>query len=131
MILHLVLLIFHFELLAASIEQQEAANEKLRAQGEESLEQRRIAEQARIEGIQMSEAQRVQDARAQGEQFMFNQRENREMQKINRTAAQLDNARMAVAQAQRDGTAAITGAIGGIANALTKVDGGSSGDGND
>jgi len=114
---------------AASIEQQEAANEKLRAQGEESLEQRRIAEQARIEGIQMSEAQRVQDARAQGEQFMFNQRENREMQKINRTAAQLDNARMAVAQAQRDGTAAITGAIGGIANALTKVDGGSSGDG--
>jgi hypothetical protein len=113
---------------AASIEQQEAANEKLRAQGEESLEQRRIQEQARIEGIQMSEAQRVQDARAQGEQFMFNQRENREMQKINRTAAQLDNARMAVAQAQRDGTAAITGAIGGIANALTKVDGGSSGD---
>ncbi len=115
---------------AASIEQQEAANEKLRAQGEESLEQRRIQEQARIEGIQMSEAQRVQDARAQGEQFMFNQRENREMQKINRTAAQLDNARAAVAQAQRDGTAAITGAIGGIANALTKVDGGSTGDDN-
>jgi hypothetical protein len=113
---------------AASIEQQEAANEKLRAQGEESLEQRRIQEQARIEGIQMSEAQRVQDARAQGEQFMFNQRENREMQKINRTAAQLDNARMAVAQAQRDGTAAITGAIGGIANALTKVDGGGTDD---
>jgi len=30
----------------------------------------------------MSEAQRVQQARAQGEQFMFNQRENREMQKL-------------------------------------------------
>ena len=113
---------------AASIEQQEAQNEKLRAQGEESLEQRQIAEKARIEGIQMSEAQRVQQARAQGEQFMFNQRENREMQKINRTAAQLDNARMAVAQAQRDSTSAITGAIGGIANALTKVPGSSSGD---
>jgi chromosome segregation ATPase len=108
---------------AASIEQQEVANEKLRAQGEESLEQRRIAEQARIEGIQMSEAQRVQQARSQGEQFMFNQREQREMQQINRTAAQLDNARAAVAQAQRDGTSAITGAIGGIANALTKVPG--------
>ena len=76
----------------------------------------------------MSEAQRVQQARAQGEQFMFNQRESREMQKINRTASQLDNARAAVAQAQRDGTSAITGAIGGIANALTKIDGGSSGD---
>ena len=109
---------------AASIEQQEAQNERMRAEGEANLEQRQLAEKARIEGIQMSEAQRVQQARAQGEQFMFNQRENREMQKINRTAAQLDNARMAVAQAQRDGTAAITGAIGGIANALTKVDGG-------
>jgi len=108
---------------SASIEQQEAQNEKLRAQGEESLEQRQIAEKGRIEGIKMSEAQRVQQARAQGEQFMFNQRENREMQKINRTAAQLDNARAAVAQAQRDGTSAITGAIGGIANALTKVPG--------
>jgi hypothetical protein len=115
---------------AASIEQQEAQNERMRAEGEANLEQRQLAEKARIEGIQMSEAQRVQDARAQGEQFMFNQRENREMQKINRTAAQLDNARAAVAQAQRDGTAAITGAIGGIANALTKVDGGSTGDDN-
>ena len=113
---------------AASIEQQEVQNEKLRAQGEESLEQRQIAEKGRIEGLQMSEAQRVQQARAQGEQFMFNQRESREMQKINRTASQLDNARAAVAQAQRDGTSAITGAIGGIANALTKIDGGSSGD---
>jgi len=111
---------------AASIEQQEVQNEKLRAQGEESLEQRQIAEKGRIEGLKMSEAQRVQQARAQGEQFMFNQRENREMQQINRTAAQLDNARAAVAQAQRDSTSAITGAIGGIANALTKVDGGSS-----
>ena len=53
------------------------------------------------------------------------------MQKINRTAAQLDNARMAVAQAQRDGTAAITGAIGGIANALTKIDGGNTGNTDD
>jgi hypothetical protein len=109
---------------SASIEQQEAANERLRAQGEEGLEQRRISEAQRIEGIKMSEAQRVQQAKAQGEQFMFNQRENREMQKINRTATQLDNASMAMAQANRDRTSAITGAIGGIATALTKVDSG-------
>ena len=115
---------------SASIEQQEAANEKLRAQGEADLEQRRIAEAQRIEGIQMSEAQRVQQAKAQGEQFMFNARETREMQKINRTAAQLDNARAAMAQASRDGTAAITGAIGGITTALTKVDGSNSNNNN-
>ena len=108
---------------SASIEQQEAANEKMRAQGEADLEQRQIAEAQRVEGIQMSEAQRVQQAKAQGEQFMFNARETREMQKINRTAAQLDNAMASMAQARRDGTSAITGAIGGITTALTKVGG--------
>ena len=100
--------------ISASIEQQEVANEKLRAQGEQELEARVIAEKQRIEGIQMSEAGKVQQARAQGQAFMFNQRENREQQKIDRTAAELDNARMMAAQAGADATSAMTGMIGGI-----------------
>ena len=59
---------------------------------------------------------------------MFNARETREMQKINRTASQLDNAMASVAQANRDRTSAITGAIGGITTALTKIDGGGTDD---
>jgi len=106
---------------AASIESQEAANEKMRAQGEEMLEQRVMAEKQRIEGIQLSQAEKVQQAEASGKEFVFRQREEREMQKINRTAAQLDNAQAQLAQARRDGTAAITGAIGGITNALGKI----------
>lgn len=106
---------------AASIEQQEAANEKMRAQGEEMLEQRVMAEKQRIEGIQLSQAEKVQQAEASGKEFVFRQKEEREMQKINRTAAQLDNAQAQLAQARRDGTAAITGAIGGITNALGKI----------
>ena len=106
---------------SASIEQQEVANEKLRAQGEESLEQRRIAEKQRIEGIQMSQAERVQQAEASGAQFMFSQRENREQQKIDRTAAELDNARQMAAQAQADRTSALTGMIGGVANSLASA----------
>jgi len=102
-------------------EQQEVANEKLRAQGEESLEQRRIAEKQRIEGIQMSQAERVQQAEASGAQFMFSQRENREQQKIDRTAAELDNARQMAAQAQADRTSALTGMIGGVANSLASA----------
>ena len=47
---------------AASIEQQEAGNEKLRAQGEADLENRQLAEKQRIEGISMSEDQKMQDA---------------------------------------------------------------------
>jgi len=104
---------------SAGIEQQEVANEKLRAQGEESLEQRRVAEKQRIEGIQISQADKVQQARAQGQQFMFGQREQREQVQLDRVSNQLDNANMAMAQAQADGTAALTGMIGGVMNSLT------------
>ena len=106
---------------SASIEQQEAQNEKMRAEGEADLESRRMAEKQRIEGIQMSEAQRVQQAEVDGKQFMFNARENREQQKIDRTAAELDNARMAMNQARADRTSAMTGMIGGIANSLSSA----------
>jgi len=104
--------------ISASIENQEVANEKQRAMGEADLEQRKISEQQRIEGIQMSEAAKVQQAEAQGKQFVFSATEQRQDAKIDRTASQLDNAQAQLAQARADGTAAITGAIGGIANAL-------------
>ena len=110
---------------SASIEQQEVSNEKMRAQGEADLEQRKIAEQQRIEGIQMSQTEKVQTAEAQGAQFVFNATENREDAKIDRVATQLDNAQAQMAQAQADGTAAITGAIGGIATAFTPSSGSS------
>ena len=107
---------------SASIERQEAANEKLRAQGEESLEQRRLAEASRVEGIQMSEAQRMQSIESQGALFQFQQKEVRETQQLDRVSAQLDNARMAMAQANRDQTSALTGALGGITTALGKIE---------
>jgi len=106
---------------AASIEQQEAQNEKLRAQGEESLEQRRMAEQSRIEGIQMSEAQRMQSLESQGRLFEYSEKDKREQAKIDRTAAELDNARMMAAQAASDQTSALTGAIGGITSSLASA----------
>ena len=106
---------------AASIEQQEAQNEKLRAQGEESLEQRRMTEQARIEGIQMSEAQRMQSIESQGRLFEYSEKDKREQAKIDRTAAELDNARMMAAQAASDQTSALTGAIGGITSSLASA----------
>ena len=106
---------------AASIEQQEAQNERLRAQGEESLEQRRMTEQARIEGVQMSEAQRMQSIESQGRLFEYSEKDKREQAKIDRTAAELDNARMMAAQAASDQTSALTGAIGGITSSLASA----------
>jgi len=89
---------------AASIEQQEAQNEKLRAQGEQQKEQQLRAEQMRL-----------QQADVAGKQFVFSQREQREMQQLNRTAAMLGAAAQAEAQAGADQTAAITGAFGSLA----------------
>ena len=106
---------------SASIEQQEASNEKLRAQGEESLEQRRISEQSRIEGIQMSEAGRMQSLESQGRLFEYGEKDKREQAKIDRTSAELDNARMQAAQAASDQTSALTGAIGGITSSLASA----------
>ena len=72
---------------AANIEQQEAQNEKLRAQGESKLEMLQMQEAQRIQGIGMSEAARIQQAGVAGEQFMFQTRETRQMQELNRKQA--------------------------------------------
>ena len=103
---------------AASIEKQEAENEKLKAQGEAQLQSKRLAEQQRIQGIQISEGARAQQAQAQGKAFQFNARESREQSKINRVAGQLANQQQAAAQAQQDQSAAIAGAFSGIGSTL-------------
>jgi len=87
---------------SASIEIQEAANEKARAQGEVNLQQQKL-----------SEAQRIQQADAQGKSFEFNTRENRQVAEMDRVSAQLSGAQARESQAQSDRTGAITGAVGG------------------
>jgi len=98
----------------ASIEQQEVANEKLKAEGELELQNKRLAEEQRIQGIKMSEAQRLQAADAAGKQFVFNAKEDRQNAKINRHAALAGAASQAQAQARRDQTSATTGMIGAV-----------------
>ena len=91
---------------SANIEKQEAQNEKLRAQGESQLQNARLAESRRIQGIQISEGGRVQNAQAQGEGFMFSTRENRQNQKLNRVAGQLQNAQQNASTSESNQTAA-------------------------
>jgi flagellar biosynthesis regulator FlaF len=91
---------------SASIEQQESQNEKLRAQGEQQLQQQKTAEE-----------RRMQQAEASGKQFVFGATEQREQQKLDRTASLLAQAKAAAGQAQADKTSAITGSLGSIAQA--------------
>jgi hypothetical protein len=67
--------------IAASIEQQEAKNALLRAQGEQSMQQ-----------LRMREMQRLQQAEVSGRQFVFGQQELREMQALDRAQAMLEGA---------------------------------------
>lgn len=68
--------------ISANIQQQETANQKARAQGEQNLQAARMGEKARIQGAQ-----------AGAEQWRFGQQENREMQQLNRQQALIDQAR--------------------------------------
>ena len=90
---------------SASIEAQEAQNEKLRAQGEQQLQQQK-----------MSEAQRIQGAEAQGKQFVFGAQENRDTAQMDRLSAQISGAAQRESQASSDRTGAITGMVGSLAS---------------
>jgi hypothetical protein len=98
---------------SANIEQQEVANERMRAEGESQMQQR-----------QMSEQIRQQEADVAGDQFTFGIREGREQQQIDRTYAELQAARQAAAMASADVTAAITGATGSISQVAQAFIGG-------
>jgi len=67
--------------IAASIEQQEAQNAQLRAQGESQAMQMRLAE-----------AQRMQEADILGQTFMFQAQEQRDVADISRTSAMIQQA---------------------------------------
>ena len=95
---------------SASIESQEKANEDKRAQGE-----------ARLQDMKISEEQRMQNLDAAGKSFVYGETEKREGQQLNRLQSQIDNQQGIKAQAGRDQTSAITGAIGGVATAAGGV----------
>jgi len=67
---------------AASIEMQEAQNEKLRASGEERLQAAQTQEQVRIQGVNIQEGRRMQTADAMGRSFQFNKQEARDNSKM-------------------------------------------------
>jgi hypothetical protein len=100
--------------ISASIEQQEAQNEKLRAQGEQQLQQLKMSEAQRLQGIQISEGQRMQEAGAAGKAFMFQTQEQRDIAKLNRLSSQLGGAQTQQMQAGADYTGALTGMVGGL-----------------
>lgn len=100
---------------AASIEQQEANNEKLRLEGEQQLQQTKMSEALRVQGALMGEAARMQEVDVKGKEFVYSEKERRETQQLNRIQAQITGQQQAEVAAQQQGTAAITGGLTSLA----------------
>ena len=106
---------------AASIESQEATNEKMRAQGESTLMQAKVGEQRRLQGIAISEGQREQVADAKGKLFEFGAQEDRDNSDISYNIAKETGAaqRESAARSRRDSaTSGIFTGVGKIAGSV-------------
>tara|TARA_R110000823_G_scaffold1765_2_gene7039 strand:+ start:964 stop:1749 length:786 start_codon:yes stop_codon:yes gene_type:complete len=108
---------------SAGIEQQEVSNQQNAAKAEMQLDQAKMSEQQRLQGINMSEAKRMQMADAQGKDYVFKATETRQVAGLDRAQTQVENAQASVAanQAARDG--AIGSAIGGLGAVASSVGG--------
>ena len=105
--------------IAASIESQEAANEKAKAQGEANLNQQKMSEAQRVQGIAISEGQRMQATDAAGKQFEFQAEENRTNADLDMASGKVAQASQDIAQANQNRASANAGfmsAVGGIAS---------------
>ena len=94
---------------SASIAQQEAQNEKLRAQGQQQLERALF------------------DAEAKGKQFVFGAQEKREMQKLNRLSSMAGAASQQAAAAESAQLQGIGQMVGGIGSFVAGGIGGGEG----
>lgn len=110
--------------IAANIESQEAQNEKLKAQGQQQLQQQQMAEQQRLQSIAIAEGRRVQAADAAGKQFEFQTKESRINADLDRASGQERQAAANVASANQAKASAISGAFSGVTSMIGSAAGG-------
>jgi ribosomal protein S8E len=95
---------------AANLEQQEAQNEKLRAQGEQDLQ----AKEMQLTQMEMAEVARIQGAEAAGAQFVFGAQETRDMAMLDRMSGMQSQAAQNAANARMESAAIMGSVIQGV-----------------
>ena len=78
------------------------------------MQEQQNAEKARIQGIQISEGGRAQNAQAQGAAFQYNAQESRDLTTLDRMQAGVDQANVNMANANAAEQGAIGSMIGGV-----------------
>ena len=99
---------------SATIEQQEADNQKLYAQGEAQKQNQILSMKMQMDSHNASEAARVQSAQAQGKQFMWQQQDEREWAELDRAQAEIDESKLNI-NAQNEGMMKGMGNLAGFA----------------
>jgi len=102
---------------AASIEEQEAKNAQLRAQGEQAMIQQKVAATERYQDVRIEQGERAEDAAAQGEIFQFQAQEARTNNDINMYNAMYQG----FAQQENDAQIASSQAWGQVTSGLGSV----------
>ena len=103
---------------AASIETQEAQNEKMRAQGQQAMEQAQLQDAQRIQSLQISEAGRAQQLTGMGENIKLQMTENRESDRINYQRNKISALMGAKQSARASASNMMMGAIGGLGDSM-------------
>ena len=101
---------------SASIEQQEANNQKLAAKGEERVQGIQLNESRRVQGELRGEAKRMQDVDVQAKDLKFRRTEEREMQQLDRKQAQITGAAVREASAAQAKAESINAGINAVGN---------------
>ena len=101
---------------AASIEQQEANNQQLRAGGEANLQQIQLGEAKRVQSTKLSAAERLEDKKVSGKIYEFETREKRQKEQLNRKQSQITGAAMQEGAAIEAKGAAIAGGASAVGN---------------
>ena len=103
---------------AASIQQQEANNQQLAARGEERLQNVKMDEATRIQGVELTQAEKVEEAKSRGVDYKFKVSESRNEADINRAAGIQGQALQNAASAQQAGYQALSSGISAVGSNL-------------
>ena len=101
---------------SANIEQQEAANEKAKAQGRAQLESQQFAEAQRVQAGLFGEASRMQQVDAEGKKFVYGEKERRETEQLNRKQAQITGAAQTAVANQQNAAAILSSGLSTVGN---------------
>jgi len=107
--------------ISASIQQQEAQNQKFRADGEANLQTAKQQEAIRVQSGLYGEAGRMQQVEAEGKKFVYSETERRQTEELNRVQAQLTGQQQAAAKYEGQKAGFITqglSAVGELGSAL-------------